>query len=248
MNAFRGAACVLAVSLASGAAYAQSADVPSIKEGDRWVYSVKAEQNQNGALTASSRRFEAWIVRVGSHSFVMANKAGDSNLPPHEASLNPDWSTSAVFNGEEKVVSRPYAFPLSPGKSWDSDSTQPHPAPGVKSLRNKVHYTVLGWEEVTVPAGKFKALKIEMEGTWFKEFDAQGPSANSTVHTSGAGQMATVTSQPAHTPDPVGGRMYKLTWYVPEVKRDVKTISEDYGPTGTVIHRTTAELESYKVN
>jgi hypothetical protein len=248
MNAFRSAACAAAVFLAGGAAHAQTVDVPPIKEGDHWVYAVKAEQVQNGALAASSRKYEAWIVRVGSHSFVMANKAGDSNLPPHEASLNPDWSTSAVFNGEEKIVSRPYSFPMAPGKGWDSDSVQPHPSQGVKSLRNKVHYTVLGWEDVTVPAGKFKALKIEMEGNWFKEFDAVGASANSAVNASGAGQVAVVTSQPAHTPDPVGGRMYKLTWYVPEVKRDVKTISEDYGPTGSVMHRTTAELESFKVN
>jgi hypothetical protein len=245
MIALRRVAVAVLALAAGGPLYAQTVDVPAVKEGDKWLYSVKTEQNQHGALAASTRKFEAWVIRVGSHSFVMARKAADANMPPNEVNLNPDWSTTMVVGGEEKVTARPYAFPLAPGKSWDTDTTQPHPAPGVRNLRNKLHYTVLGWEEVKVPAGTFKALKIETEGTWFKEFEPQGPSANSAVRTDQNGQVATINSQPAHTPDPVGGRMYKLTWYAPEVKRDVKMLSEDYDPTGSVQHRTTTELESW---
>jgi hypothetical protein len=62
----------------------------------------------------------------------------------------------------------------------DTDAAGAHPAPGVKSLRNKLHFTVMGWEEVKVPAGTFKALKIETGGNWFREFGAVGPQTSST--------------------------------------------------------------------
>lgn len=230
---------------ASSASYAQTVDVPVITEGDKWLYEVTIDENKGGALVASTRRYEPRVARVGSHSFIMANKPADSNMPPREANLNLDWSTSLVIDGEDTVVTRPYAFPLKPGKSWETDTTQPHPAPGIKSLRNKMRYTVLGWEKITVPAGTFNAMKIEMEGNWFKAFDPQGASASSTVRTVANGQAIVMNSQGARTPDAIGGRMYKLTWYAPEIKRDVKMISEDYDPTGAVQHRTTEELESF---
>ena len=69
----RRAAWAVLACAASGPLYAQTADVPAVKEGDKWLYSVKSEQNQHGMLAASTRKFEAWILRVGSHSFVMSS-------------------------------------------------------------------------------------------------------------------------------------------------------------------------------
>jgi hypothetical protein len=245
MKAFHKAVCAALACAASAILHAQTIDRPALKEGDKWLYSVRTEENKGGALISSTRRYEAWVSRVGSHSFVMANKPVDSNLPPHEANLNLDWSIPHVVNGEERVTSRPYVFPLEPGKTWDTDQTQPHPTPAVKTLRNKLHYTVIGWDEIKVPAGTFKALKIEMEGNWFKEFEPQAASASGSVRAEGNAQAIIVNSQAAHTPDPIGGRMYKLYWYAPEIKRDVKMIVEDYDAGGTVQHRTTEELESF---
>lgn len=99
-----------------------------------------------------------------------------------------------------------------------------------------------------MPAGTFKALKIEMEGDWFKEFEPQGPHASTVTGAGPGGQAALVDTQSAHTPAPIGGRMYRLTWYVPEVKRDAKVIAEDYTPACVVQHRATQEPESYSVN
>jgi hypothetical protein len=248
MKPFRLVGSVLLACAASAAAQAQTAERPTIKEGDKWRFLSKVEELKNGTLTASSREVDAWVTRVGSHSFIHATKPVDSNLPPREADINLDWSRSQIRDGEDKIVGRPYQYPLKPGSSWDTDAADAHPAPGVKSLRNKLHFTVLGWEEVKVPAGTFKALKIETEGNWFREFEAVGPHTSSTTTVSPAGQSTLVNAQGARTPDPVGGRMYRLTWYVPEVKREVKMISEEYTPTGVVQHRTTQELESYSVN
>lgn len=245
MKSFLHVACVVLACAASTVLYAQTIERPTVKEVDKWVYSVKSDENKGGSLTGTTRRYETSVMRVGSHSFIMAHKAVDSNLPAREVNVNLDWSTSLVINGEDMVASRPYAFPLKPGKTWDTDMTQPHPASAVKTLRNTLHYTVLGWEEIKVAAGTFKALKIEAEGNWSKVFEPQGASASSSVRAGSNAQAIVVSSENAHTPDPIGGRMYKLTWYVPEIKRDVKMISEDYDAGGTVLHRTTEELESF---
>lgn len=248
MHTLRLVGSALLACAASGALHAQAIDRPTIKEGDKWRFLSKVDELKNGTLTSSSREVDAWITRVGSHSFIQATKPVDSNLPPREADLNLDWSRSVVRDGEEKIVGRPYVYPLKPGATWDTDGTDPHPAPGVKLLRNKMHFTVLGWEEVKVPAGTFKALKIETEGNWFREFEPVAPHTSSTTTVGPAGQSTLVNAQGARTPDPVGGRMYRVTWYVPEVKREVKMIAEDYTPAGIVQHRTTQELESYNVN
>ena len=248
MNKIRPLALAVLACAASTALHAQTIDRPAIKEGDKWRYVARTEQIKGGTQEASSREFDLWITRVGSHTFLMARKPADSNMPPNEVDLNLDWSTTRVMNGEEKVVSRPYLFPLKPGMDWDTDSTDIHPSPGVKTLRNKLHYTVLGWEEIKVAAGTFKALKIETEGVWSKEFDPQGARASSVSSAGPNGQATLLNTQDAHTPDPIGGRMYRLTWYAPEVKRDVKMIAEDYTPGGTVQHRTTQELESFTVH
>ncbi|WLI90114.1 hypothetical protein Q4S45_03040 [Massilia sp. R2A-15] len=228
--------------------HAQTLERPLIKEGDRWVYSVRSEEPKGGILTASTRKFEGAVTRVGSHAFILARKATDSNLPAREVNMNLDWSVSRIVSGKDVVTGLPFDFPLKPGRTWDTDSADQHPNPLVKTLRNKQHYTVLGWEQVTVPAGTFKALKIEMEGEWSKEFEPQGASATSAVQNGPNGASIAMHSQGARTPDPTSGRLYKLTWYVPEVKREVKMLSEDYDQYGAVQHRTTAELDSFSVN
>jgi len=69
--------------------------------------------------------------------------------------------------------------------------------------RATAKYKVAGWEEVAVPAGKFRALKIEGDGTYTR---------NDTRQT---------------------GRSKMELWYVPEVNRWVRfrfqTPTLDYG-------------------
>jgi hypothetical protein len=45
----------------------------------------------------------------------------------------------------------------------------------------------------------------------------------------------------------VSGRTYKAFWYVPEVRRWVKSVEEYYGSGGVRNERYTAELESFKL-
>jgi hypothetical protein len=105
---------------------------------------------------------------------------------------------------------------------------------------------VVGYESVEVPAGKFNALKIEAEGRWTAELEptqtvVQGAESNS------AG--TSITSQTQKTADKtVSGRTYKAFWYVPEVRRWVKSVEEYYGSGGVRNERYTGELESFKLS
>lgn len=61
---------------------------------------------------------------------------------------------------------------------------------------------VVGWEDIRVPAGKFRALKVEAKGS-YQRLDKR---------TSGSAR--------------------DVFWYVPGVKRWVKYAAEDYGDAG----------------
>ena len=58
--------------------------------------------------------------------------------------------------GKDLATPRPYLrLPAKPGSSWTWDQEEPGVAPA------KVTRTVAGWEVVEVPAGKYRALKVE---------------------------------------------------------------------------------------
>jgi hypothetical protein len=50
---------------------------------------------------------------------------------------------------------------LSVGKSWKDQYVTKSTASGSQEMTYLETFTVLGWEEIAVQAGKFKALKIE---------------------------------------------------------------------------------------
>ena len=60
-----------------------------------------------------------------------------------------------------------FAFPLYPGKTWedsyDWEVRGAAPVKGKADDRGKV----VGWEEVQVPAGNFRALKVEVESRFY---------------------------------------------------------------------------------
>jgi hypothetical protein len=104
---------------------------------------------------------------------------------------------------------------------------------------------VVGFESIEVPAGKFNALKIEAEGRWTAELEptqtvVQGAQSN-------AGGTSMVTQMQKTTEKTVSGRTYKAFWYVPGVRRWVKSVEEYYGNGGVRNERYTGELEALKL-
>ncbi len=235
---------VSALVFTCAAASAQDAPLPLLKEGDKWSYSVKTESPQSGSTT---RKWDNAIMRVSSTSMVLARKPADSNLPAQESMIAADWSRSTSLNGKLTTTYKLFDFPMQPGKTWTTTNSEDNPSEKLKLVRRTFNYKVIGWEEVKVPAGTFRALKIESDGDWYHEFQPSNAVAGSRVESGPAGSHIAVQTRNAAQQGPITGKHYKAIWYVPEVKREVKLVEESFSTTGAMGQRTTLELDSYQV-
>ncbi|WP_248794832.1 hypothetical protein [Pseudomonas sp. MWU13-2105] len=228
--------------LMCGSAYARSIDAPSLKAGDSWVY---AETVETGPQGFSSKNIVMTVERVSSQSMLVSTKQDGSNQPPVESLVGLDWSRSRDINGKQQVVNRPLEFPLSEGKKWTVEYTERNPNRLHTSESFHNDYVVSGWEDVQVPAGKFKALKIEAEGQWSAMLAPVTVGGAQAVAT--PGQVTTVSNAQRAAARPASGRLYKAFWYVPEEKRFVKSVEEYYDNKGVRSQRFSEELKSSKM-
>ena len=222
-------------------AFAQDADRPMVGPQDNWVYRHTLENKAGWHQT----RTEMTVVRAGSSGILIASKDVGAPSAPTEMLVGTDWSRLRNVNGKEVVVARPFSFPLAMGKSWDVDYTELNPNRQHSSERFASKYLVVGFEDVTVPAGTFRAIKIEADGHWTAEI---APAASAVSATRLDQQGATAVVQTTKTSaQSATGRIYKAYWYVPEVKRYVKAVEEYFAANGVRNERYTDELEAYKV-
>jgi len=149
-------------------AMAQDADIiqtpPTYVVGDTWVYDnfnsledAKAGINSKGNATR--------IVReVNDKTIIIGNPRGNRRYI-YDKSLNLLESHNNEVDTFYKPLWGPiYKYPMQPGNKYDVSFSHNRPdgADNDYSATVKVH----GWETVTVPAGTFKALKVEMYGYW----------------------------------------------------------------------------------
>lgn len=233
---------LLIITVAAGnPVLAQTLNAPEIKAGDSWTYRVTTEKAASGW---SQTRDDTTVTRVTSSSIYYTVKASGSTQPPKELFAGLDWSRVRDVNGKETTVNKPLSFPLTIGKTWTLEYSEPHPNKTFRSEDWSTRFVVVGYETVEVPAGKFKALKIEAEGHWTAELEpTQSVVQSAQINADGvsAGTVAQKTAQKTVT-----GRTYKAFWYAPEMKRWVKSIEEYYGSGGARNESYTGELESFK--
>lgn len=214
----------------------QSIAVPAFAAGDSWVYDRRFERGTNGFL---DRRVALRIERVDADHMLVGIKedGAPGNFQDHMTGL--DWSISRIIAGKQTIVARPFPFPLAVGKSWTVDYTDPQPHGRQQSIRSHVTYHVVGWEDVTVSAGTFHALKIETSGETESRLSG---GASQTIVASPAG--AAVSSTAGSGPTTVDQTSHNLLYYAPEAGYFVKTVREDYDANNVLIERETEELVS----
>lgn len=228
--------------LAGFPALADSVPQPDIKAQDSWTYTETTQMNGKWG----QKHMEYTVERASHGGILLASREVGSTLPPEERMVNPDWSRARSVNGKDTIVNRPFDFPLEVNKSWEIDYTEDHPNRAHKSEHFHSPYVVVGWEEVTVAAGTFRALKIEADGNWNAEIEPATNNASFSRNDSlGTSQVQMTTSV---QPTSATGRTYKAFWYVPAVKRWVKYVEEYYGNNGGLTERHAGELDSYKVS
>ena len=175
---------------------------PEFVIGDRWVLRY--------IDLYSNAELNKWELKVtGLHddsvrfsSVTLANK--DASKVGRSGKTTASRATLTFGNGlivEGKEVR--FDFPLDVGKTWKYDyKTRRNDGNGFTTY--SVEAKVDGWEEVEVPAGKFKALKVTHASSY--STDTGGQKYN--------------------------GQLLKTYWYSPQAKREVKFDFVDRGDGG----------------
>jgi hypothetical protein len=222
-------------------AQAQDLKLPKFTPEDSWIYH---QASQKGDKTEAND-MEISVVRSDDQDLLVSVKAVGSTRSPVEVMFKPDWAKFRSVNGVETVVGRPLAFPLALGKSWNVNYSENNPNPRHVREEFDVTYKVVGWEDVTTPAGVFKALKIEGKGNWVADSPAR-IQTNSVMAKQGVA-VAQSSQNVVQGPQRVTGRIYHVVWYAPEVKRWVKSRDETLAATGQVSDSEESELTTFHI-
>ena len=185
---FRAICLVFMLGPAGALAQADVVHRTQLQPGDRWVYH---RMDYASKKVTGQRRLE--VARADERAIqVLLGKDGERD-ETYTAEWNAVATAGAVFHPHTGLLK----FPLRVGDTWPVVYESEFGPTRSWRARHEHTARVVGWEDVEVPAGKFRALKIETEGE-FRRLD-------------------TTRS---------GTARYRI-WYVPEVKRWVKYVYED---------------------
>jgi hypothetical protein len=194
---------------------------PEIKVGDTWTYRQVDSINKTSALAVLS------VLNVSERAIQTVTKMQES-AQELDGIWTPEWNAVATGEGEiYQPDSGWLRFPLPTSGSYEVAYELRRPRTDRIQLAESHtgRARVIGWEYIRVPAGNFRALKVEVDETFFiLGWSARGGLSAKTV-----------------------------IWYSPDVKRWVKSTYEDFGA-GTLIgtggmrlNAWTLELINYSV-
>lgn len=233
---------IASLALSTVFAHAEPILLPAFQQTDTWGYHMSVQAN--GHVRQS--RITISLQRVGSDRIV-TNQIDDA-FPDRVSSrmYGLDWTFRRSVNGKDTIVLEPLSFPLDVGKTWTVKYEEANPTP--QKLREiDVHnYRVIGWEDVSVPAGKFHALKIESKGSWTA--DLMPHLVNNALASRQGNVTALSTERRLTLSQRVSGQYYEAFWYVPAIKRWVKSTEENYSSGGELASVTSTELESFTID
>jgi hypothetical protein len=203
------------IAAAVAEAHGQGAvEKPSYSAGDRWTYrSVDLRSNEE---TGS---YQQRVTRISGDECVFeritlssrdAKAVGRTELQKYDA------AKGSVENPRAEGRFVALSFPMEPGKNWKFEYNVTNSSGGIVHWQHSAR--VEGWEEVHVPAGTFRALKIVHDGGWVlvnEEF--------------------------------TGNTAIQTRWYSPEVKRVVKLDYWDRNSWGALFNHSVTELVSFEL-
>ncbi|HUQ26370.1 MAG TPA: hypothetical protein VM140_11930 [Burkholderiales bacterium] len=211
MVAPKGLLVALAIALPCAAADGDPVAQPQVSKGDTWSYRRidEWEKKQLDALRFTVSFVDAKAIHV---TLKRANVEEET-----DAIYTADWNATVDSIGG---IMTPHMgllrFPLRVGQSYKTTWVSHRPQTGLRA-RHEHTVSVLGWEEMTVPGGKFRVLKIQSKGTYQRQDVVGGGSASYTF------------------------------WYAPEVKRWVRLRYEDTDFYGRPYSRFYEELTEFKL-
>ena len=162
---------------------------PDVKVGDTWIYRrMDYDANRpRGIYTMRVVFAQRGVIQVVSRSGMSEEV---------DTTYTADWNAVTVPGRVFNPHTGWFKFPLHAGATYKASYEAILPQRGIHS-RNEREVKVVGWEEIVVPAGKFRALKILSDGH-YQRMDNSFAS----------------------------GRSRNVIWYVPEIKRWAKITLE----------------------
>ena len=196
-SALRSLAAIVALYLSFSASGADEVGAtvakPQVKVGDRWTYRRTDYLTNKVSFTYENR-----VASTGPDEILIVSKRRGWEIETDTYHTS-EWNAIAAGGRAFIPHTGYFKFPLKVGASSKAEFETANKG---SPARSNVEYAirVVGWEDITVPAGKFRALKIEGKGGYML------------LHSRG------------------GGWLQIEFWYVPEIKRWVKeTYAEGAG-------------------
>jgi len=133
-------------------------EAPVWNVGDKWVFTAGAIEIVNGDQKSYTLNF--------SDDICILERQGLNQIILDKSTLNRIYALEGnkrmkYTRGRAKI----FNFPIFIGKKWESAYSAPALYGWAASLREVIDdnesFKILGWEDIEVPAGKFKTVKME---------------------------------------------------------------------------------------
>ncbi len=185
---------------------------PTLRAGDEWSYTRR--ETMTGLV---SNQVRGQVTGVTGEGYQVAEEwqSGGPTSARYDRELNP----LRIGNVDFQPAFQRFSFPLAVGKTWQSEVVKREtPVQRYSTVRESVKGTVVGWERITVPAGTFTALRIDVTTVWHDVAAAS-----------------------------VRGTSRETVWYVPEVRNVALLHRQDFYDDARLINDSVLELTSFSV-
>jgi hypothetical protein len=180
--------------------------------GDEWSYTRR--ETMTGLVNNQVR---GRVTGVGGQGYQIAEEWQSGG--PVNALYDLDLNPLRIGNVSFQPPFQRFSFPLMVGKTWEGQLVKREvPVQRYSTVRESMRGTVVGWDRITVPAGTFTALRIDVTTVW-SDVDAAG----------------------------VRGSSRETVWYVPEVRNVVLLHRQDFFGDLQVLNDSVLELTAFTV-
>ena len=139
-------------------------DIPVWNVGDKWVFNRSSPNIKNqGAIEVVSADQDTYIVKFIDNICIVETQ-GFEAIIIEKSTLHRSYALTGNTREKYKKGRRTiFNFPFYAGKEWKDSYSAVSLVTSIETTPLDYYeiYKVLGWEEVEVEAGKFKAIKME---------------------------------------------------------------------------------------
>lgn len=188
---------------------------PIVNEGDIYIFESKDPED-----TKSTTTTKRTVKSVGATIQLSNININNKNAKTRNLTYDRDWNLISTRNADKSGADyspplKYYDFPLKSGNSWNQSSIETD----IKSGKKRTHTitgAVDGWENVSVPAGNFRAIKVSLQT------EISDPNTGEIIHGT------------------------DVSWFVPEIGRSVKSITSSQDGKKRIIQLIGYELADRK--